>query len=76
MFLACTGMRAVEALSIRIKDLDFESVPARATIRGEFTKTKVDTCVFLSKEMVEQLKKWLVYKYRTRRICKKDQETG
>ena len=76
MFLACTGMRAVEALSIRIKDLDFESVPARATIRGEFTKTKVDRYVFLSKEMVEQLKKWLVYKYRTRRICKKDQETG
>lgn len=74
MFLACTGMRAVEALSIRIKDLDFESVPARATIRGEFTKTKVDRYVFLSKEMVEQLKKWLVYKYRTRRICKKDRD--
>ena len=76
MFLACTGMGAVKALSIRIKDLDFESVPARATIRGEFTKTKVDRYVFLSKEMVEQLKKWLVYKYRTRRFCKKDQETG
>ena len=69
-------MRAVEALSIRIKDLDFESVPARATIRGEFTKTKLDTYVFLSKEIVEQLKKWLVYKYRTRRFCKKDKETG
>src|SRR5574339_617398 len=37
MFLASTGMRAVEALSIRIKDLDVESVPAKVTIRGEFT---------------------------------------
>ncbi|HJS64143.1 MAG TPA: tyrosine-type recombinase/integrase, partial [Nitrososphaeraceae archaeon] len=76
MFLASTGMRAVEALSIRIKDLDFESMPARVTIRGEYTKTKVDRYVFLTKEMTEQFKKWLDYKYRTRRVCKKDQETG
>ncbi|MGB9168905.1 MAG: hypothetical protein WCB31_08260 [Nitrososphaeraceae archaeon] len=30
----------------------------------------------MSKEMVEQFKKWLVYKYRTRRICKRDIKTG
>ena len=69
-------MRAVEALSIRIKDLDFKSYPAKVTIRGEYTKTKVDRYVFLTKEMTDQFKKWLDYKYRRRRICKRDSITG
>ena len=30
MLLASTGMRAVEALSIRIKDLDFDSNPLQS----------------------------------------------
>ena len=80
MLLASTGMRAVEALSIRIKDLDFElssSNPiTKVTIRGEYTKTKVDRYVFLTKETGEQLKKWIDYKYRKRRICHKDEKTG
>ena len=42
MLLAATGMRAVEALSIRIKDLDFESSPTQVFLRGEFTKTRVE----------------------------------
>jgi integrase len=75
MFLASTGRRAVEALSICVKDLDFESIPAKVTIRGEYTKTKVDKYVFLTKEITEQRKKWLDYKYRIRRVYKKD-ETG
>ena len=76
MFLASTGLRAVEALSIRIKDLDLESNPAKVTIRGEYTKTKVDRYVFLTREMVQQFKQWLDYKYRTRRICNRDKKTG
>ena len=76
MFLASTGLRAVEALSIRVKDLDLESYPAKVTIRGEYTKTKVDRYVFLTREMVQQFKKWLDYKYRTRRICNRDKNTG
>ena len=80
MLLASTGMRAVEALSIRIKDLDFElssSNPiTKVTIRGEYTKTKVDRYVFLTKETSEQLKKWIDYKYRKRRICYRDKKTG
>ena len=35
MFLACTGMRAVEALSIRLKDIDFTSNPARVLVKDE-----------------------------------------
>jgi integrase len=69
MMLAATGCRAVEALSTRLKDLDLESNPAKLIIRGEFTKTKVDRYVFLTKELVQQLKIFIDYKYRKRRIC-------
>jgi integrase len=75
MFLAATGMRAVEALSIRIKDLDLKSSPAKVFVRGEYTKTRTDRTVFLTKEMAQQLTSWLNYKYRTRRVCRKDKQT-
>jgi integrase len=76
MMLAATGMRATEALSIRIKDLDLESQPARLFVRGEYTKTRVDRTVFLTEEITQQLTSWLDYKYRTRRVCYKDEQTG
>jgi integrase len=77
MLLASTGLRATEALSIRVKDLDIESIPAaKLTIRGQYTKTKVDRYVFLTKEMTEQIKLWLDFKYRKRRICSTDKKTG
>ena len=65
MLLASTGLRATEALSIRLKDLDIISKPAKLIIRGEYTKTKVDRYVFLTREVKEQIKIWLDYKYRT-----------
>ncbi len=40
MLLAATGMRAVEALSVRIKDIDLESNPARLFVRGKTPKRK------------------------------------
>ena len=75
MLLVATGLRAVEALSIRIKDLHLESRPAKVFVRGEYTKTKTDRFVFLAEEVVSQLNQWLEYKYRTRRICHKDPHT-
>jgi integrase len=74
MFLAAGGFRAVEGLSIRIRDLDLESTPAKAFVRAEYTKTKTDRNVFLTDEVVQQLKSWLAYKYRTRRVCYKDEQ--
>ena len=71
MFLAAGGFRAVEALSVRIKDLDLESKPARVFVRGEYTKTKADRTVFLTEEVTQQLTYWLSYKYRKRRVCYK-----
>jgi hypothetical protein len=44
-------------------------------IRGEFTKTKTDRLVFLTEEMAKQLRTWLDYRYRTRRICYIDKGT-
>jgi integrase len=55
ILLATTGMRAVEALNIHIKDIDFESRPATIYVRGENTKTKTDRIVFLTYEVIDQL---------------------
>ncbi len=73
MLLASTGLTAPEALSIRLKDLtlnsnDNDNGLAKLFIRGEYTKTKVDRYVFLTR-VVEQLKIWIDYKYRKWRIC-------
>jgi integrase len=72
MLLAATGMRAVETLSVRIKDLDLKSYPQRLFVRGEFTKTRSDRTIFLTKEVAHQVSSWLDYKYRSRRVCYSD----
>lgn len=69
MLLAGTGCRAVEALSIRNKDLDLTSNPTKVNLRAEYTKTRQDRSVFLTKEMVIQLRRWLDFKYRKHRSC-------
>ena len=76
MLLAATGLRAVEALSIRITDLDLDSNLRTLFVRGEYTKTKVDRIIFLTEEISQQLKSWLEYKYRTRRVSYQDKQTG
>jgi len=76
MLLASTGMRATEALALRHKDFDFDEDNNRnnrqafVRIRGEFTKTRTDRYVFLTRELVEQCKAWTDFKYRRRRITK------
>jgi hypothetical protein len=42
MMLASTGFRAVERLSVRIRDPNLETHPAKVFVRGEYTKTKTD----------------------------------
>jgi integrase len=74
MLLASTGMRAVEALNIRIKDIDFDNKPSIIYVRGENTKTKTDRIIFLTDEVTNQLNAWLKYKHRTRRICYQDKD--
>jgi integrase len=76
MFLAAIGARATEALSIRVKDLDLKSSPAKVFVRGEYTKTRTYRTVFLTEEVKHQLNSWISYKYRTRRVCYKNKQTG
>jgi integrase len=74
LFLAATGCRASETLSIRYSDLDFKSNPPTAFIRGEHTKTKTNRTIMLTDELTQQLKLWLDYKHRTRMIGRYDKE--
>jgi integrase len=68
MFLASTGWRASEALSLQLQDMDFDSKPVRVNLRGENAKTRTDGHTYLTQEMVKQLKSWLDFKYRERTI--------
>jgi integrase len=65
LFLAATGMRAGEACSIRMMDIDLEN--RRVHIQGEHTKTKIARWVFLTKELCTSLLSWFEYKYRPRK---------
>jgi integrase len=67
LLLCATGMRATEALSIRICDLLLDREPPKIFVRGEYTKTKADRYVLLTRELKTQIERYIVYKYRTRR---------
>ena len=56
--------------------MDLKSSPAKVFVRGEYTKTRTDRTIFLTEEIVQQLNSWLSYKYRTRRVCHKDDQSG
>jgi hypothetical protein len=63
LVLASGGMRAVEGLAIRIKDIDFSINPAKIHIRKEYAKTRVSRDIYLSNEATHYLKQWLDWKY-------------
>src|SRR6476619_3394734 len=48
ILLAATGMRATEALHIRVKDINYEKYPVELYVKGENTKTKTDRTIFLT----------------------------
>lgn len=76
ILLAATGMRASEAISVRICDLDLDSDPPRLYLRGEYTKTRSDRTVLLTQEAANQLRNWLEYKFRKRRVSYYDKRTN
>jgi integrase len=63
LVLASGGMRAVEALAIRLKDIDFTVSPTRVHIRKEYSKTKTARDVYISDEATQYLKQWISWKY-------------
>ena len=56
MLLAATGMRAGEALSTRIKDLNLNSNPSKLFVRRQYTKTRIDRTIFLTDEVDPSIK--------------------
>ncbi|MGB8935248.1 MAG: site-specific integrase, partial [Candidatus Nitrosopolaris sp.] len=50
LILASGGMRAVEGLAIRIKDIDFSVNPTKIRIRKEYAKTRVARDIYISNE--------------------------
>jgi integrase len=74
-FLAVTGMRAKEALSVRFCDIHLEYDTARVYVRGEFTKTKTERFTFLTKEFVRQFEDYKTWRQRERLIAYYDKKT-
>jgi integrase len=75
LVLASGGMRAIEALAIRYRDVDFSISPTRVHLRKEFTKTKTTRDIYISDEATTYLKQWLGWKYREERILKTGKRT-
>jgi integrase len=63
LVLASGGMRAVEALAIRLKDIDFTVSPTKIHIRKEYSKTKTVRDIYISDEATQYLKQWINWKY-------------
>jgi integrase len=61
--LASGGMRAIEGLAIRLKDVDFTVSPTKIHIRKEYSKTKTARDIYISDEATQYLKQWLEWKY-------------
>lgn len=70
--LASGGMRAVEALAIRIKDIDFHASPTKIHIREQYAKNREARDIYISNEATEYLNKWIYWKYRNDRPKKPD----
>ncbi len=57
-------MCAVEALAIRLCDIDFSLNPTKIHIRKEFAKTRTARDTYISDEATYYLKQWIDWKYR------------
>jgi integrase len=67
LVLASGGLRALEGLAIRFKDVDFTVSPTKIHVRKEFAKTKVARDIYVSDEASQFLKQWLEWKYHNER---------
>src|SRR5215831_14704648 len=73
--LASGGMRATEALGIRLSDIDFSVSPTKIHIRKEYAKTSARD-IYISDEATYYLKQWIEWKYRDKNGNKKRSITG
>jgi integrase len=75
LMLASTGMRAKEALSLRLRNLDLESDPGKIHIEAEFTKTRTDRFVFMTNELKKAVQGYLKHKYAPKIMRLVDEKT-
>ena len=57
--LLSSGMRIGETLQLRDSDIDLKSVPAKISLRAEYTKTQQARITFITPQAVEALREWL-----------------
>jgi len=55
LILASGGMRTTEALTIRLRDIDFSVNPTKIHIRKEFSKTRASRDIYVSDEATQYL---------------------
>jgi integrase len=67
LVLASGGLRALEGLAIRLKDIDFTISPTKIHVRKEYAKTKIARNIYISDEATMFLKQWLEWKYHNER---------
>ena len=68
LILATSGVRAMEACSLRIQDVDFTVTPTKLHVRKEYSKTRRARDVYISQEAAEYLKVLMEWKYRSKPI--------
>jgi integrase len=67
LVLASGGLRALEGLAIRLRDVDFTVAPTKIHVRKEYAKTKISRDIYISDEATLFLKQWLEWKYHNER---------
>jgi integrase len=67
LVLASGGLRALEALAVRLRDIDFAVSPTKIHVRKEYAKTKIARDIYISDEATQFLRQWLEWKYRNER---------
>ena len=67
LVLSSGGMRAVEALAMRLLDIDYRVNPTKIHIREEYAKNREARDIYISDEATQYLKKWIEWKYRNGR---------
>ena len=57
LLLVSSGMRAMETCSLRLQDVDFDTIPTKLTVRREYSKTKRPRTIYCSDEATKHLHK-------------------
>jgi integrase len=66
LVLASSGLRTIEACSLRIQDVAFTTNPTKLHVRKEYSKTRRPRDVYISDEATQYLHQLMDWKYRER----------